>query len=225
MRAGHNASIAGGIAGIIGWALFFVAFVLAPTPPTLGAPATEIVRYYTEHHGGTLSAAFLFATTAPFLIVWAGVVAARLRDAEGGGAWLYLAFLAGVTLTLAIDVSVSFIWMALSGRGWTSGEAIAQVLSDIANYGYIFTGFGSVVFVGAASLVMLRTGEISRILGQLGLVVSAVQVVYLFTAFFTDGIMVGGGPVTIAGFTVLGLWLLAVAVMIMVRAPASHKAA
>jgi hypothetical protein len=53
-------------------------------------------------------------------------------------------------------------------------------------------------------VVMIRTDEIARTLGQLGLVVAAIQVVYLFTAFFTDGLMVGGGPVTIAGFAVLG---------------------
>ena len=40
----RNASIAGGIAGIVGWVVFFVAFVLAPTPPTLGASAAAIAR-------------------------------------------------------------------------------------------------------------------------------------------------------------------------------------
>jgi hypothetical protein len=188
----RNASIAGGIAGIVGWVVFFVAFVLAPTPPTLRASAADIARYYMEHHHGTLISAFLFATTATLFAIWAGVPAARLRDAEREGAWLYLAFLAGVIVTLAVDVSASFIWMALSGRGWTAGDATPQTLSDIANYGYIFTGFGSVAFVGAASVVMIRTGEIARSLGQLGLVVTAIQVIYLFTAFFNDGLMVGG---------------------------------
>ncbi len=216
----HNASIAGGIAGIVGWVVFFVAFVLAPTPPTLGASAADIARYYTENHHGTLIAAFLFATTAPLFTIWAGVLAARLRDAEREGAWLYLAFLAGVIVTLAVDVAASFIWMALSGRGWTAGDATAQTLSDIANYGYIFTGFGSVAFVGAASVVMIRTGEIARTLGQLGLLVAAIQVVYLLTAFFNDGLMVGGGLITIAGFTLLGLWLLAVSIAMIVREPA-----
>jgi hypothetical protein len=223
MGSGRNASIAGGVAGIIGWVVFGVAFALAPTPPTLEASATEIIRYSTEHHRETLIAAFLFATTAPLFIVWTGALAARLRDAEGEGAWLYLVFLGGSTLALAVLTSVSFIWMALSGRGWTAGEGIAQTLSDIANYGYIFTGFGSVVFVGAAALVMMRTGEVARLLGQLGLLVAAIQVVYLFTAFFTGGLMVGGGPVTIAGFSLLGLWLLGVSVMMIVRAPAGRK--
>ena len=95
----RNASIAGGIAGIVGWVVFFVAFVLAPTPPTLGASATDIVRE---------------------------------------AAWLYLAFLAGAIVTLSVNVSASFIWMALSGRGWTAGDATSQTLSDIINYGYIF---------------------------------------------------------------------------------------
>ena len=135
------------------------------------------------------------------------------------GAWLHLAFLAGVIVTLAVDVSASFIWMAMSGRGWTSGDATAQALSDIANYGYIFTGFGSVAFVGAASVVMIRTSEIAWTLGQLGLLVTLIQVIYLFTAFFSDGVMVGGGTVTIAGFTLLGLWLLAVSIMMIVREP------
>ena len=219
----RNASIAGGIAGIVGWGLFFVAFVLAPTPPTLGASATEIVRYTTEHHNATLIAAFLFATTATLFTIWAGVLAARLRDAEREGAWLYLAFLAGVIVTLSVNVSASFIWMALSGRGWTAGDATAQTLSDIINYGYIFTGFGSVPFVGAASIVMIRTGEIARTLGQLGLLVAAIQVVYLFTAFFNDGLMVGGGVITIAGFTLLGLWLLAVSIAMIVRDPVITK--
>ena len=129
----RNASIAGGSAGIVGWVLFFVAFVLAPTPPTLGASATEIVPYGTEHHNATLIAAFLFATTATLFTMWAGILAARLRDAEREGAWLYLAFLAGVIVTLSVNVSASFIWMALSGRGWTAGDPTAQTLSDIIN--------------------------------------------------------------------------------------------
>jgi hypothetical protein len=217
----RNASIAGGIAGIIGWAVFAVAFAIAPTPPTLGASAAEITLYYGEHHTATLIAAFLFAATAPVFAVWTGALAPRLRGAEGEAAWLYLTFITGVAVTLAVDVCASFMLMALSGRGWSLGDATAQTLSDIANYGFIFTGFGSVVFIAAASVVMIRTAEISRILGQLGLLVAAAQVVYLFTAFFTDGVMVGGGPITIASFTLMGLWLLAVSIAMIVRAPAA----
>lgn len=66
-------------------------------------------------------------------------------------------------------------------------------------------------------MVMIRTGEIARTLGQLGLLVAAIQVVYLLTAFFNDGLMVGGG--LIAGFTLLGLWLLAVSIAMIVREP------
>jgi len=90
-------------------ALFFVVFFLAPTPRTLEASATEIISYSTEHHGGTLIAAFLFAATVPLFIVWAGALAARLCDAEGEGAWLYLVFPAGVIITMAANISASFI--------------------------------------------------------------------------------------------------------------------
>ena len=132
---------------------------------------------------------------------------------------MYLALLAGVAVTLAVDVAASFIWMALSGRGWTSGDAIALTLSDIINYGYIFTGFGSVAFVAVASVAMIRTGEVSGMLGQLGLIVAVIQVAYLLTAFFNSGLMVGGGIITIAGFALLGLWLLAVSIAMIVREP------
>ena len=125
-------------------------------------------------------------------------------------------------MTLAVDVAASFIWMALSGRGWTSGDAIALTLSDIINYGYIFTGFGSVAFVAAASVAMIRTGEVSRILGQLGLIVAVIQVAYLLTAFFNSGLMVGGGIITIAGFALLGLWLLAVSIAMIIREPVTR---
>jgi hypothetical protein len=117
----RNASIVGGIAGIIGWAVFAVAFAIAPTPPTLGASAAEITRYYGEHHAATLISAFLFATTAPLFAIWAGPLAARLRAAEGEAAWLYLTFVTGTAVTLAVDVCASFMFMALSGRGWTLG--------------------------------------------------------------------------------------------------------
>ena len=219
MSTTRKASIAGGVAGVIGWVIFVVAFMLAPTPPTLGASAGEIVKYFAAHHTATLNSAFLFAVTAPVFGVWAGAVAMRLRDAEGEGAWLYLTFLSGVTVTFAVDVGASFVFMALSDRGWMLGDAAAVALADLANYGYIFTGFGSVLFVAAASVVMIRTGVYARVLGQTGLVVAAIQVVYLSTAYFTTGIMVGGGPITIAGFTVLGLWLLAVSIVMIVRAP------
>jgi hypothetical protein len=215
----RSASIAGGIAGIVGWVILLVAFILAPTPPTLGASASDIIRYLSEHHNATLVSAFLFATTAIPFALWAGALAARLREAEGEAAWLYLTFLSGAIVTLAMDVCASFMFMALSGRGWALGDASAQTLSDIVNYAYIFTGFGSTVFVTAASAVMIRTGVIARFLGQLGLAVAVTQVIYLITAFFSDGIMVGGGPITIAGFTILGLWLLAVSTGMIVRAP------
>jgi hypothetical protein len=224
MSTRRNASIAGGIAGIIGWVIFFVAFVLAPTPPTLGASAADITRYFNEHHTATLVSAFLFATTAVPFTPWAGALAARLREAEGAGAWLYLTFLSGVIVTFAVDVSASSIFMALSDRGWALGDASAQILADITNYAYIFTGFGSVVFVTAASVVMIRTGEVARMLGQLGLLVAVIQIISLFTAFFTDGFMVGGGLISIAGFTLLGLWWLAVSIVMIVRAPAAVEA-
>jgi len=219
MNASRNGSIAGGIAGIVGWILFFIAFALAPTPPTLGAAGSEILRYSTEHHGAMLLAAFLFGTTAPFLMTWAAALAARLRDAEGDGAWLYLVFLANGIIASAVSTAASFLWMALASRGWNAGEPMAQTLMDIVNYGYIFVGFGSVAFVPAASVVMIRTGEVSAVLGQIGLAVTVLQILYLLTAFFTDGLMAGGGLVTIVGFTTLGLWLLAVSVTMIVRAP------
>jgi hypothetical protein len=225
MTTNRNGSIAGGVTGIIGWVLFFIAFALAPTPPTLGAPAKEVLAYATEHHTSMLWAAFLFGATAPFLMTWTGALAARLRDAEGEGAWLYLVFLATAVATSTISTAASFVWMTLSGRGWSAGDAITQTLSDMVNYGYIFIGFGSVAFVPAASVVMIRTGEVARTLGYIGLAVTVLQAVYLFTAFFTDGLMAGGGPITIMGFTVLGLWLLAVAIAMIVRAPAGRKLA
>jgi hypothetical protein len=61
-------------------------------------------------------------------------------------------------------------------------------------------------------------------LGQLGLLVAVIQIISLFTAFFTDGFMVGGGLISIAGFTLLGLWWLAVSIVMIVRAPAAVEA-
>lgn len=218
MSASRSAAVVGGIAGIIGWILFTIAFALAPTPPTLGAPSAEILHYATEHHTAMLAAAFIFGATTPFLTVWAGALAARLRHAEGEDAWLYLVFLGSAVVTAAVSTVTSFAWMTLSGRGWRAGEAIALTLMDGVNYGYIFTGFGSVAFVAAASVVMIRAGYLARALGQAGIVVAVLQAVYLFTAFFTDGLMVGGGLVTIVGFVALGLWLLGVSIMMIVRA-------
>jgi len=70
MGAGsRNTSIVGGGAGIVGWIIFLVAFILAPTPPTLEASASDITKYLSDHHSATLSSAFLFATTAlPFAL-------------------------------------------------------------------------------------------------------------------------------------------------------------
>jgi hypothetical protein len=220
MISSRAGSIAGGICGIAGGLLFFAALGLAPPPPALGAAANEIVRYYAENHRAALIAAFVFAASTPFLLTWTGALAGRLRDAEGPGAWLYLVFLGGGIGYSTIATSVSFIWMALAARGWSAGEGVAQTLSDFTNYGYVFIGFGALVFVGAAAVVMIRTGEVARTLGLLGLIVAALLILYLSTALFTDGLMAGGGAVTIAGFVALGLWLFGVSAMMLVRAPA-----
>jgi hypothetical protein len=214
----RSASIAGGIAGVVGWVVLLVAFMLAPTPPTLGASASDITKYFSEHHTAVLFSSFLYGAAAFPFALWAGALAAKLRQAEGEAAWLYLTFLSGVIVTIAVNVCASFVSMALSGRGWAMGDANAQMLADITNYAYIFTGFGTAVFVAAASAVMIRSGAIAPWLGQAGLIVAVIQVVSLTTAFFSDGIMVGGGSVFIAGFMILGLWLLAVSIGMIARA-------
>jgi len=56
-------------------------------------------------------------------MVWAGALAASLRDAEGEGAWLYLVFLASSIVAASVSTAASFIWMALCGRGWNAEEA------------------------------------------------------------------------------------------------------
>jgi hypothetical protein len=222
MTSSRAGSISGGICGIAGGLLFFAALGFAPPPPALGAPANEIVGYYAEHHRAALIAAFVFAASTPFLLTWTGALAGRLRDAEGSGAWLYLVFLGGGVAYATIATAVSFIWMALAARGWSAGEGLAQTLSDFTNFGYVFIGFGALVFVGAASVVMMRTGEVARTLGLLGLIVAALLVLYLSTALFSEGLMAGGGVVSIMGFVALGLWLLAASAMMLVRAPANR---
>ena len=66
--------------------------------------------------GTATSGARVFAAT--LFMIWGAAVARLMRDHEGDGAWLYLAFLSASTAGWAVNIVASFIWMVLSARGW-----------------------------------------------------------------------------------------------------------
>lgn len=213
-----NAAGAGGLAGVLGWLLFFVAVAVDPTPPTLGASAADVLDHVAGHRRAMLAAAFLFGCGSSLFMVWGAALAKLMRDREGDGGWLWLVVLGANCACWALNLVASFLLLAMASRGFRAGGTLAELQIDLFNYAAIFTGFGSAVLVPAASLVMARTGLLSKRLGQIGFAVTALQLLFVLTAWFSSGPMTGGGPVTIAGFTTLGLWLLATSIAMLVAA-------
>ena len=214
-----------GLVGLGAVAVFLVAFLVDPTPPTAGASSNDVLRHIATKSGSDRTAAFLFALSGAGLLVLTAGLRQWLSDISPAPRWWGTAMMAGAILTGGMLVMVSALWFTLASHDFSGGftgyvaadqpSAVATTLSDAINYGFVFAGFGLLVLIGSATAIMLATYGPLQQLGWVGFAVTLLQVPYLLTSFYTSGPMQAGGVITIIGFLGTGLWVTLVSITLL----------
>lgn len=212
----HSQMRAVGALGMAAVACFIVAFVADPTPPVAGADPSSVVGHIHQFATGDRIAGFFFAASGALLVAFAAGLGHALRRASSAPGWLGSAVLAGGVQGGTLITATSVVFFTLGARAATLDATSAGVLSDLANYGFAFAGFGVLVFVASASALMLRAHGALRILGELGAAVSVLLVVYVICAFVTSGPFTAGAVVSIVCFTAAAVWVAFTAMALLV---------
>ncbi len=194
---------AGGYAGIVFAVLIAIDLFLPSVSYT--DPVADIREFFVDTSSLLLAVGWAERILFTFVLLF---FAACLRDTL---AWpesvptefARLAF-AGAIVTAAVGTAIALPWMALAFSEAAVDDGLLRYFlqMDIIAYGAVI-GFGMALMATAASVVILRTGVLSRWLGWLGLFSSALMVV--------GGLwLIGGdesGPPAMVAFTGVGVWL------------------
>lgn len=161
-----------GIGGVATAIAFVVSFVLFGNPPALDAPAGDIREYFEDSGSQIQFANWLVALAiALFFLVFASGLRGLLgpADASDRGMWSRASF-AGAVAVAAIGGAGSAAWgvATLSTDRLSDDVLLALHHMDSLIFGAAMP-FGFVLFLGAASLVIVRSGVLWTWLGWLGL--------------------------------------------------------
>jgi hypothetical protein len=184
--------------------------VIAPPPPVAGAPAAEVVAYFTSHHVGLEIESVNLCVGMILLIVFAATLHARLGDVAS------LTGLAAVVVIAACTLAEVAAFQALAYRP-NPDTVRATLLNDLQDFAFQVTTFPALLFLGASSFAILMTGALPRILGQAGAIAAGLQVVAWVSFFAPSGPLAAGGVPSIIAFAALLLWTAACSVTMVAR--------
>jgi hypothetical protein len=170
----------GGAFGI-GFVILFIAGIVAQGDIPMRGDSIEEVRAYFQDDGDMylvgdyltgIAIVFLFL---PYLVTLRWV----LGSGEGWPPiWSWLTVVGGVTMVaLGGAGSMTFGTLALSADNPEIDDSSVRLLMEMNSYAFTLFAFGMALFVGSASLVILRTGVIWRWLAGLGLLAALLLVI------------------------------------------------
>lgn len=187
--------------------------ILAPPPPVAGAPAAEVVTYFTVHHVGLEVEGVSLSVGMMLLILFAATLHARIGSIASLTAMAAVAAIAASTL---IEVAA---FQSLVYRS-SPDSARATLLNDLQDFAFQVTTFPALLFLAASCYAILSSGTLPRILGWAAALAAALQTVAWLSFFAPTGSLAAGGVPSIIAFVALLAWTLACSITMVAR-PAS----
>jgi hypothetical protein len=183
---------------------------IAPPPPVAGAPAAEVVAYFTSHHLSLEIESVNLSLGMLFLLVFAATLHSRL------GVNASLTALAAVVVIAACTLVEVSAFQALVYRP-NPDAARATLLNDLQDFGFQVTSFPALLFLAASAYAILTTGVLPRILGQAAAVAAVLQAVAWVSFFAPTGPLAAGGIPSIIAFASLLGWTAACSLTMLAR--------
>ena len=184
--------------------------VIAPPPPVAGAPAAEVVAYFTTHHVSLEIESINLSVGMIFLLIFAASLHARI------GTTVSLTALAAATVIAACTLIEVAAFEALVYRPNPDG-ARATLLNDFQDFGFLVTTFPALLFLAASSYAIVTSRALPRILGQAAAIAAALQVVAWVSFFAPSGPLAAGGIPSIIAFAALTVWIAACSVTMIAK--------
>ncbi len=203
-----------GSIGLLAALCFLVGFVVDPTPPVAGSSAQQAIAHVAAYATQDRLAAFVFALSAAGLVAFVAGLRAWFADISSAPAWWRTVLLCGGIVTATMLIVASTLFFTVASHPLANPELVT-LITDWANYAFIFAGFGVLVMVGSLTAIMLATGGPLTLLGRLGIAVTLLQAPYLATAFFSSGPFVAGGWISIIGFGAVAMMVTLTAVAVL----------
>jgi hypothetical protein len=202
------------LGGILFVVLILVAVFLPGSPPKPSDSAVKMAKFVHDNADQIRWAGYVGALGAVAILWWLGAVWRILRRAEGGRPRLAMvAVTGGVFAALSATLSGVLLGVVaivgVGGSGGTTGTRFFYLLSTSIGS---MTNFGTAIFAGAASAVIIRTGVLPKALGWLGAVVALLALVGGASVASTRDAIFGIGFAAFFGFM---LWVLIASILIL----------
>ncbi len=186
------------LSGIIFFVLLLVGIFTSGSSPGAGASGVRVIAFYTHHRSGQRLSDILFVFASAFIVLFAGVFRDRLRRESEGAATTALVGAAILAVGLAILSSFDY---ALASHATQFTASAAQALNTVSNEAFLTAVMGGFVFGICCGIAVLRASVLPHWLGYLALVFG----------------IAAATPASFAGLAGMGLWTLAVAIILLVR--------
>jgi hypothetical protein len=170
----------GGISGILFVVLFVPSYLSPPDTPVPNSAPQDVIDYFSSRQDGILFINGLLLIFAAFFFVWfLGVLHSTLREAEGEGLGFSSVSLAGGVMFIALmlaGAAVEIVYPASLARfeNFQQDAQLGFLSLALSGWMYRFAFVGMTALIGAASVVVLRTGFLPRWLAWGGLVAALV---------------------------------------------------
>jgi len=184
--------------------------LIAPPPPVAGAPAAEVVTYFTVHHIGLEIESVSLSVGMSLLIVFAATLHARIGEVAS------LTALAAAVAVAACTLVEVAAFQALVYRP-DPDPARATLLNDLQDFGFQVTTFPALLFLAASSSAILSSRSLPRLLGWAAALAAALQVVAWVSFFAPTGPLAAGGIPSIIAFAALLTWTVACSITMVAR--------
>ena len=187
--------------GVLFIALVIASIAIAGEPPDFDEGAQAAVDFYTDDKDSVEAGSLLGALGAILLLFFAGVVRSRLREAEEmRGTLSTIAFGGAVVLATGIALDSTINFAAAEAAGDLDPGGI-HTLSALWQNDWIPLAVGTLTFVLATSISILRFGVVAKWLGYVGIALAILMAT----------------PLGEFVFPVVGLWVIALSVMLALR--------
>ena len=184
--------------------------VIGETSPSSKAPSAELAAWFAENRTGVrLNTSFVMLGAFACYPCFLAALWRATRRAEGEeGLLSVLGLVGGVGLLGPLLIQIGAWGAAALEAGPGREPAVAAGLMDLGNMGFILVPIPAAVLVGATSLAARPGILLPKWMATAGIVIAAILLVGGVIQFFP--------PVL---FALFGLWLVAVAFVLLRRAP------
>jgi hypothetical protein len=198
------------ISGVLAVVAMGSSGLIAPPPPVAGAPAAEVVTYFTVHRIGLEIESVSLSAGMILLIVFATTLHARI------GMHASLTALGASSAMAACTLLEVAVFQALVYRP-NPDPTRAALLNDLQDFAFQVTTFPALLFLAASCYAILSSGALPRLLGWAAALAAALQTVAWVSFFAPTGLFAAGGIPSIIAFVALLTWTLACSITMVAR--------